>query len=172
MDQKNQSIIDRAREEFGINLISVIENYDSCELQTITRLYMSFQDYQTEKGKTCFRIVSSNMNPIFVKGPTSFDLLGYDDQNLSVNHVASFFQKNHDKIYSQDAACCVITEIVNDTYQELKTDTYFGFEIYQKGVVYNTKFGNVINKTHFDILKKTLELSIEKIKNYLVVLEQ
>lgn len=171
-----KQIKDIAKSKYDITLFSELENYDSCELTMIRRLYMSFRDYQTETGKKCLDDLSPlserNMK-IFIKGPTSLDILGYDEPFLNYFYLFEQFIQHHINDLTEDnswvargATRLLILKILNQVYKAKSNDDHYRFDCTRNGVIFDMSFAHLLTNQRLTIMKESLVESIIKIKDY------
>lgn len=169
-DKEIRVIIDKSKTDYGVQLISEIENYDACELSTIRVIYMRYKDYITDKGKRCYNEFSQYIR---VNGPTYIDLIGYEEPLLSIKYVFENYYEPYldDNRKRTNAKYCILSQIlkiVNKYYFAHFYDPDYNFQFLWDGVLkYNSCCANSLTDQHIKILKDSVLYCISKIKTYL-----
>lgn len=170
-DKEIQCLVNDAKTKYNIVLIPQIENYDGCELQTIKVLYISFRDFNSPEGKKCYEELKSK--PIFVKGPTCIDLLGYEEPFLNVDFIYTTYYQPHlqeNKKKRSNSKFFIrrqLLKFANEYYFQHFKDTDFNFGLLWDDVLkYTSNCGQHITDEQLLILEQSVKYCLSQMKQY------
>lgn len=172
-DKKIKEFVSVAKANYNIDLVIQIENDDGCELSTRKVIYISFNQYQSDQGRKCYEYLKENKVPIYVKGPTSVELLGNHEPYLNIDYLYQTFYSSHVgdiKQMRSNARFHIRTEMIksaNRYYFKHYNDPYWNFGLLWDDVLkYTSVCGQHINEDHLMVLKQSVEHCVSEMKEY------